>query len=72
MLRKKGKLNKKTGQLACPKCGCTTLSMQKKGFGLLKGAAGVAVAGPVGAVAAGIGKNKVKVTCVHCGYRWTV
>lgn len=67
-----GKLNKQTGQLACPKCGCTTLSTQKKGFGLAKGAAGVLMFGAPGILAAGIGKNKVIVKCVHCGYKWKV
>ncbi len=69
---KHGKLNKQTGQLACPKCGCTTLSMQKKGFGLAKGAIGAALIGPPGILAAGIGKNKVVVKCAHCGHKWTV
>jgi len=51
----------------CPRCGSTSLSGNKKGFGLIKGAIGVAVAGPIGVLAAGIGKNKVKVTCMKCG-----
>ena len=71
-MAKKGKLNKETGQLACPKCGCTTLSSNKKGFGLAKGAVGVALTGGIGILAAGIGKNKVIVKCMHCGYKWTV
>jgi len=51
----------------CPRCGSTSLSGNKKGFGLMKGAIGVTFAGPVGILAAGIGKNKVKVTCIKCG-----
>lgn len=43
---------KATGQACCPKCGSTSLSANKKGFGLIKGAAGIMVAGPVGVVAA--------------------
>lgn len=56
-----------SGQACCPKCGSTSLSANKKGFGLIKGAAGVIVAGPVGVVAAGHGKNKIIVTCLNCG-----
>ena len=56
-----------TGQACCPKCGSTSLTANKKGFGLVKGVAGVVVAGPVGVVAAGHGKNKVIVTCLNCG-----
>lgn len=67
-----GKLNKITGQLSCPRCGCTNLSAQKKGFGLAKGAIGFALVGPAGLLAAGIGKNKVIVKCMHCGHKWTV
>lgn len=54
----------------CPKCGSTSLSADKKGFSLAKGAAGVFLAGPYGAVAAGHGKNKVIVTCLNCGHQW--
>ena len=58
---------REAGQACCPYCGSTSLSANKKGFGLIKGAAGVMVAGPVGVVAAGHGKNKVIVTCLNCG-----
>lgn len=56
--------------VCCPKCGSTSLSADKKGFSLAKGAAGVFLAGPYGAVAAGHGKNKVIVTCLNCGKQW--
>lgn len=58
------------GQLKCPRCGCTSLSSNKKGFGLAKGALGAAAVGPVGLLAAGIGKNKITVTCLKCGKSW--
>ena len=54
----------------CPKCGSTSLSANKKGFSLAKGAVGVATVGVYGAVAAGLGKNKVLVTCLKCGHQW--
>lgn len=56
--------------VVCPKCGSKSITAQKKGFGLAKGAAGVFVAGAYGVVAAGIGKNKILITCLNCGHRW--
>lgn len=54
----------------CPKCGSTSLTANKKGFSLAKGALGVATLGAYGVVAAGHGKNKVIVTCLKCGHQW--
>jgi ribosomal protein S27E len=54
----------------CPKCGSTSITANKKGFSLAKGALGVATVGAYGAVAAGHGKNKVLVTCLNCGKQW--
>jgi hypothetical protein len=79
-MAKKGIINKETGQLACPKCGCTTLSDQKKGYGVVKGSLGAlalgAVTGGLGAViglgAGNIGRGKVVVKCMHCGHKWKV
>lgn len=51
----------------CPKCGSTSLSGHKKGFGIGKAVIGGAVAGPMGLVAGNIGSGKVKVTCLSCG-----
>ena len=69
---KKGKINKETGQLACPKCGCTTLSDQKRGFGIGKAVIGAAAVGPLGLVAGNIGSKKIQVKCMHCGHKWKV
>lgn len=54
----------------CPKCGSTSLSANKKGYGIGKGVVGAAVAGPIGLVAGNINAKKVWVTCLKCGYRW--
>lgn len=54
----------------CPRCHSTNLTAQKKGFGLLKGAVGVATFGGLGVTAAGIGKNKIILTCLNCGYQF--
>ena len=54
----------------CPRCGSTSLSGQKKGFGIGKAVIGGAVAGPIGLVAGNIGAKKVNVTCLNCGKRF--
>ena len=54
----------------CPKCGSTSLSTDKKGFGIGKAVVGAAVAGPIGLVAGNIGAKKVRVTCLNCGHQF--
>lgn len=64
--------------MKCPKCGSTSISGQKKGYGVVKGAAaaaaGFATAGVgtaiLGLGAGNMGRNKVYCTCMSCGYRW--
>lgn len=63
-------INNATPTLKCPKCGSTSISTQKQGFGVGKAAAGVAVAGPAGALAGGINANKVYNVCQNCGHKW--
>jgi len=58
------------GLACCPRCGSTSLSGQKHGYGVGKAAAGVLLVGGIGLVAGGIGSNKVKVTCLNCGYQF--
>ena len=58
--------------LKCPRCGSTSLSGNKKGYGIGKGVIGAAVLGPFGLVAGNIGSGKVKVTCMKCGYKFGV
>ena len=58
------------GFACCPRCGSTSLSGQKHGYGVGKAAAGVLLVGGIGLVAGGIGANKVKVTCLNCGYQF--
>ena len=59
------------GIACCPKCGSTSLSANKKGFSVGKAAAGMFVTSQLaGAVAGGIGANKIRVTCLHCGYQF--
>ena len=56
--------------MKCPRCGSTSLSGNKKGYGIGKGVVGAALFGPFGLVAGNIGAGKVKVTCMKCGYRF--
>lgn len=67
------KENKAHGVACCPKCGSTSLSANKKGFGIGKAAVGMALTGGLfGAVAGNIGAKKVWVTCLNCGHRWKI
>lgn len=66
------KENKAAGVACCPKCGSTSLASSKKGFSAGKAAAGVLLAGGLaGAVAGGLGANKVEVTCLNCGHKFS-
>ena len=51
-------------------CGSTSISADKKGFGVGKAVVGVAIAGPIGLVGGNIGAKKVRVTCLNCGHQW--
>lgn len=62
--------NKAAGIACCPKCGSTSLTANKKGFGIGKAVIGASVAGPIGLVAGNIGRQKVTVTCLNCGYQF--
>lgn len=66
------KENKEKGIACCPKCGSTSLSANKKGFGIGKAVIGAWAAGPVGLVAGNIGAKKVVVTCLNCGHQWKI
>ena len=64
--------------LKCPKCGSTSISGNKKGYGVVKGGLGAlalgAVTGGVGAVvglgAGNLGSKKITCTCMNCGYKF--
>jgi RNA polymerase subunit RPABC4/transcription elongation factor Spt4 len=68
--RERVKENKQNGVACCPKCGSTSLSANKKGFGVGKAVVGAALTGGIGLVAGNIGAKKVWVTCLNCGHRW--
>lgn len=56
--------------MKCPRCGSTSLSGNKKGYGIGKGVIGAAMFGPLGLMAGNIGSKKVIVTCMKCGYKF--
>lgn len=64
--------------LKCPKCGSTSISGNKKGYGVVKGGLGAlalgSLTGGIGAVvglgAGNIGRKKVQCTCMACGYKF--
>ena len=62
--------NNANGVACCPKCGSTSLSANKKGFGIGKAVVGAALTGGIGLAAGNIGTKKVWVTCLSCGHRW--
>ena len=57
-------------QAKCPRCGSTSLSGGKQGFGVGKAVAGVVLLGGFGLLAGEIGANKTVITCVNCGYKF--
>ena len=61
---------KSQGIACCPKCGSTSLSANKKGFGIGKAVIGAAIAGPIGLIAGNKGAKNVKITCLSCGNQW--
>jgi len=56
--------------MKCPRCGSTSLSGNKKGYGIGKGLVGAAVFGPIGLVAGNLGSKKVIITCMKCGHKF--
>ena len=58
------------GVACCPRCGSTSLSLNKKGFGGGKATAGMLTFGLGGAVAGTYGMNRMKITCLNCGYKY--
>lgn len=55
-------------QIKCPKCLSPNVFIDKKGFSGKQAVAGALLTGGVGLLAGTIGSNKIKITCLHCGY----
>lgn len=58
------------GLACCPKCGSTSLTANKKGFGVGKAVIGAAAIGAIGLTAGNIGAKKITVTCLNCGHQF--
>ena len=54
----------------CPRCGSQQIDVNHKGVAWGKAAVGGLLFGAIGLLAGGIGKNKVRLTCLRCGYYW--
>ncbi|MCQ4637173.1 hypothetical protein NE619_10590 [Anaerovorax odorimutans] len=63
--------NDQIHEARCPKCGSTSLSAHKKGFGVGKAVVGVSVIGnPIGLILGNFRAKKVRVTCLKCGHQF--
>ena len=62
---------KKTKKISCPECKSTDFTTNKKGFGLGKAVGGLILTGGVGLLGGFIGSQKINITCLSCGNRWT-
>ena len=69
-LKERMKEMDRQGIAYCPKCGCTNLSADKKGFGIGKAVVGAALTGGIGLIAGNIGAKKIRVTCLKCGHQF--
>jgi hypothetical protein len=56
----------------CPNCSSKELSVNKKGYGLGKAAAGLILTGGIGLMAGLVGKNKLYGGCHICGHTWNI
>lgn len=64
-------LNRADNTPRCSRCGSTSISADKKGFGVGKAVVGAALVGPLtGLVAGSSGSKKVRITCLNCGHHW--
>ena len=70
IIKDKIRSNRENGIVCCPKCGSTSLSAQKKGFGIGKAVVGAAAIGALGLTAGNINSSKIKITCLNCGYKF--
>lgn len=54
----------------CPKCGSSNIHTDKKGFSVKKSLAGGLLFGNVGLLGGFVGSNKIRLTCLDCGYQF--
>ena len=54
----------------CPKCGSSNVHADKKGFSVKQSIAGAVLFGGIGLLAGAVGSNKIRLTCLDCGYHF--
>ena len=57
-------------KLKCPKCASDELTSGKKGFSGSQAVGGAILTGGIGILAGTIGSNKIKITCLACGFQF--
>lgn len=77
IIKERKQTAEENGLANCSKCGSTSLSANKKGFGIGKavvgGGVGLFALGPVGLLGltgGNLGAKKVRVTCMNCGHEF--
>lgn len=60
-------------EIKCPVCGCEEVFAAKKGFNTKRAIAGAILTGDalISALAGGIGKDKIEITCLRCGHKFS-
>lgn len=58
------------GILYCPRCLSTQISVQKKGFNMVRGVSGNNLVPGLGMLAGTVGANKLVRSCPYCGHVW--
>ena len=56
-------------QVCCPKCGSSSISANKRGYNVAKGVGGLLI--PGGVLWGLHGSNKIIITCLNCGHKWS-
>lgn len=70
IISERKQIAKDSGKAYCPKCGSSSLSGNKKGFGVGKAVLGGYTGGPFGLMFGNVNAKKVIVTCLNCGHQW--
>ena len=57
-------------KVLCPKCHSDQITANKKGANVKNAVIGGLLLGPFGLAFGALGRNKVMITCLACGYTW--
>lgn len=60
-----------TEKVKCPVCNSDQIHADKKGFSGKKAVGGVLLTGGIGALAGTLGSNKIVITCLNCGHKFS-